>query len=213
MKPLYIAGAGGFGREVWQWAHEHPDCGRLWNPAGFLDDNPNPDRDLPGPLCGSLTSCQLDPANVLLVNGLGLPQVKASVCPGLVERGFTFLTLIHPSALVSPRAAIGQGSVICPFSICTDRVATGAFVTLNCRAGLGHDSRIGDYSTMGPGAQTSGYVAIGSRVLVGGGAFFLQNVEVGNDARISAGSVVLTNVAASRTAAGNPAKIVGKAGS
>ncbi len=39
MKKLLIVGAGGFGRELYVWASQHPDCGRAWTLAGFLDDN------------------------------------------------------------------------------------------------------------------------------------------------------------------------------
>ncbi|NBX34537.1 hypothetical protein EBR16_04155 [bacterium] len=40
MKKLLIVGAGGFGREMHAWALQHPDHGRDWIFAGFLDDNP-----------------------------------------------------------------------------------------------------------------------------------------------------------------------------
>ena len=36
---LYIVGAGGFGRELFNWIKQHPDSGKAWNFAGFLDDN------------------------------------------------------------------------------------------------------------------------------------------------------------------------------
>ena len=39
MKKLLIVGAGGFGRELYVWASQHPDCGQAWELEGFLDDN------------------------------------------------------------------------------------------------------------------------------------------------------------------------------
>ena len=39
MQRLIIVGAGGLGREVFSWASHHPDCGQVWNIAGFIDDN------------------------------------------------------------------------------------------------------------------------------------------------------------------------------
>ena len=47
-------------------------------------------------------------------------------------------------------------------------------------------------------------------VLIGAGAKILGNVEVGEGAKIGAGSVVLTNVAPHSTVAGIPAKVVGR---
>ena len=49
--------------------------------------------------------------------------------------------------------------------------------------------------------------------MIGVGAKVLGNIEVGECARIGAGSVVLNDVPAHCTAAGVPAKIVGCAGS
>ena len=38
MKRLIIIGAGGFGREVLEWALQSEAFGREWEPAGFIDD-------------------------------------------------------------------------------------------------------------------------------------------------------------------------------
>ncbi|MBU2511029.1 serine O-acetyltransferase [bacterium] len=47
-------------------------------------------------------------------------------------------------------------------------------------------------------------------VLIGAGAKILGNVEIGEYSKIAAGSVVLTNIPPHSTAAGVPAKIIGK---
>jgi serine O-acetyltransferase len=49
-------------------------------------------------------------------------------------------------------------------------------------------------------------------VLIGAGAKIIGNIEVGQCARVAAGSVVLSSVAARTTVAGVPARIVGEAG-
>lgn len=53
---------------------------------------------------------------------------------------------------------------------------------------------------------------IRSGVMIGAGAKILGNIEIGQCARIAAGSVVLQSVPANSTVAGVPAKIVGTAG-
>ncbi len=53
---------------------------------------------------------------------------------------------------------------------------------------------------------------IRSGVMIGAGAKILGNIEVGNCARIAAGSVVVKTVPRNVTVAGVPAKIVGEAG-
>ena len=49
-------------------------------------------------------------------------------------------------------------------------------------------------------------------VLIGAGAKIIGNIEVGQCARVAAGSVVLSSVAARKTVAGVPARVVGEAG-
>jgi len=53
-----------------------------------------------------------------------------------------------------------------------------------------------------------GYPVVGNRVYVGAGAKILGKVRVGDDARIGANAVVLTDVPAGATAVGVPARIV-----
>jgi serine O-acetyltransferase len=53
---------------------------------------------------------------------------------------------------------------------------------------------------------------IGDGVLIGAGAKVLGNIKIGPCSRIAAGSVVLEEVAAKKTVAGVPAKVVGEAG-
>jgi serine O-acetyltransferase len=53
---------------------------------------------------------------------------------------------------------------------------------------------------------------IRSGVLIGAGAKILGNIEVGECARVAAGSVVLASVPRHSTVAGVPAKVVGEAG-
>lgn len=53
---------------------------------------------------------------------------------------------------------------------------------------------------------------IGNGVLIGAGAKVLGNIRVGENSRIAAGSVVLSDVPCCKTVAGIPARIVGDAG-
>ncbi|MGE3624490.1 MAG: serine O-acetyltransferase [Bdellovibrionales bacterium] len=68
--------------------------------------------------------------------------------------------------------------------------------------------------TLGGTGKQSGdrHPKIRSGVMIGAGAKILGNIEVGAGARIAAGSVVLQNIPACKTAAGVPARVVGDAG-
>ena len=79
---------------------------------------------------------------------------------------------------------------------------------LNGRVSVGHDVKIGDYTTIMVGTGISGGCRIGSQVNIGGHAYIIPGKKVGDNATIAAGSVVFTNVKAGVTVLGNPAKRV-----
>jgi serine O-acetyltransferase len=74
-------------------------------------------------------------------------------------------------------------------------------------------SMLQDVTLGGTGKQTGDrHPKIRHGVLIGAGAKILGNIEVGQCARVAAGSVVLQPVPAGTTVAGVPAKVVGGAG-
>ena len=52
---------------------------------------------------------------------------------------------------------------------------------------------------------------LGNGILIGAGALILGNIRIGDGCKIAAGSVVLMSLPAHTTAAGVPAKVVGRA--
>lgn len=109
-----------------------------------------------------------------------------------------FQTDIHPAA------RIGRG-------IFLDH-ATGLVV--GSTAVIGDNvSMLQDVTLGGTGKEKGDrHPKIRSGVLIGAGAKILGNIEVGECARVAAGSVVLASVPRNTTVAGVPAKVVGKAG-
>ena len=74
---------------------------------------------------------------------------------------------------------------------------------------MGHDTVIGAFSSVMPGAVLSGDVRVGQGVLVGTNATVLEGRTIGDGARIGAGAVVTTDVPAGVTVLGVPARIAG----
>ena len=85
-------------------------------------------------------------------------------------------------------------------------------VVIGETAVVGDDCSILHEVTLGGtgAAHEDRHPKIGNGVLIGAGARVLGNIQVGDGARIAAGSVVLEPVPAGCTVAGVPAKIVGK---
>jgi len=102
---------------------------------------------------------------------------------------------------IHPAASIGQGVMIDHAS----SVVIGETAVVGDDCSLLHEVTLG-----GTGASHDDrHPKIGRGVLIGAGAKVLGNIEVGDNARIAAGSVVLKPVPANCTVAGVPAKIVG----
>lgn len=80
-----------------------------------------------------------------------------------------FATLIHPGAIVSPSATIGNGTVIMAGAIVQAQARIGRHVIVNTGATVDHHAIIGDFAHIAPGAHLCGGVEIGEGALVGCG--------------------------------------------
>jgi sugar O-acyltransferase (sialic acid O-acetyltransferase NeuD family) len=208
MKKLLIVGAGGFGRELYVWASQHPDCGRAWELGGFLDDNPQALQPFGSfaqvlPLAGHV----VDPTNLYLC-GLGLPPVKEKLLQPLLAAGANFLTFIHPRALVGDRVKLGRGVILCPGAIVSADIILGDFVMLNLHVTIGHDASIGDWSTLSAQCDVTGRVQVADRVFMGSRVSIIPGLSVGSGATLGAGAVVIRDVPAGVTVVGNPARVL-----
>jgi sugar O-acyltransferase (sialic acid O-acetyltransferase NeuD family) len=208
MKRVIIVGAGGFGREVYNWAKDHPDCGSAWEIAGFLDDNPAALEgfDYPKPILGQV-GAHRPAATELFLCGVGTPAIKRALCEQLLDRGATFLTLVHPSVTLGKNVKLGNGVVLCPGVVLTCDIRVGDFAMINCLSSAGHDVCIGNWATVSAHCDLTGHTKLGESAFMGSGARILPNKEVGPRALVGAGSVVLGNVPADSKVFGNPARI------
>lgn len=121
---------------------------------------------------------------------------------------FRFATTIHPGAVVSKSAIIGDGVIVMPGAVINSGCAVGDSCIVNTNASLDHDSRMEEFSSLAPGVVTGGNVKIGRFSAVGIGATLLNGVHIGEHAVVGAGAVVIGSVAAFTVAYGVPARVV-----
>jgi len=144
-----------------------------------------------------------DPDSVVLVNGLGsVPGdngLRKDLFCWYAQQNYTFLTVISPSAYVSPSALLGQGVQVNAGAI----IQAGVFVGENCIVNTGaiieHDCVIGDHCHVAPGTVLSGGVTLGGSVHVGTGARLIQGLDIGCNSVIGAGAVVTENISCDTT--------------
>ena len=93
--------------------------------------------------------------------GIASVRAKLAIAEKLTARKAEFLTYIHPTAVVSPFATIGTGTIILPYAIVSTNVRIGDFVAVNCSTGIGHDVTIGDGCTINSNCDLTGHTQFG----------------------------------------------------
>lgn len=116
--------------------------------------------------------------------------------------------LVHPSAVVSPSARLGRGTVALAGVVVNADARVGDAVILNSGCVVEHDCVVESGAHVSPGAVLAGGVRVGERAWIGASAIVIPGVQIGRDAVLGAGAVVIRDVPAGVTVVGNPARIL-----
>jgi sugar O-acyltransferase (sialic acid O-acetyltransferase NeuD family) len=169
------------------------------NVLGFTDLTPGGDW-LPGNIKCLGTDDVIagyEPGSVRLALGIGSVRPSPERMKLFEEyrsRGYRFVTVIHPSAVIAGDAELGEGAQIMAGAIVQPGCKIGEGTIINTRASIDHDCRIGRFVHVAPGATLSGGVTLGDGCHVGVGAVIVQQVTIGTHAFVTAASLVKSDV-------------------
>lgn len=204
---LYIAGAGGHGREVAWVSRCVLSAG---TPIAFVVDHTDYDLGAldEGPVV-LLSNLNPNPGSKY-VSAVGDAVLRRRLSVGMESLAVSAATIVHPNALLSSSVVLGDGVVVFPGSILSVNVKVGRHVHINLMCSVSHDVTIGAFSTLSPGVRVAGNVHIGEGVFIGAGAVVVNGTSIsplviGDGAVIAAGACVTGSVGAGALMAGVPA--------
>ena len=211
MQNLIIIGARGWGREVFGMARALPSFrDGIYRIKGFLDDKADALEGLRGdfpPILGPVET-YVPEANDVFVCALGDCRYRRKYAEMILEKGGIFTTLIHPGAMVSPFARIGQGVIICNWCSISNNVDIGDFTVVHAFNIMGHDAKIGAYNTLEAYCFFGGYSQTGVQTTFHVRSSIIPHKRVGSHCSVGVGSVVMRNYGDNVNLFGNPAKCI-----
>jgi sugar O-acyltransferase (sialic acid O-acetyltransferase NeuD family) len=141
------------------------------------------------------------------VVAIGDNAVRAERYERLRGLGLKLLNAIHPSAVISPTATIGEGNVVSPGAFINTLAQIGNNCIINTGAIVEHEVTLGSHVHLASGVIVAGRVTVGDLTFIGAGSVVREYVTVGERVVVGAGSVVLGDLASDVMAAGAPATV------
>lgn len=119
-----------------------------------------------------------------------------------------YSTVVHPTAVVAENSQLGRGVVLMPHVVVGPNVVIGNHSQLYAQSFVGHDTTLGEMVFVANNASIGGRIKIGKGAHIGSNSSLVERLKIGDFSIIGLGSVVLHDVEESKTAVGNPARVL-----
>lgn len=171
--------------------------------VGILDDALATNTTILGvPVLGKIADYK-QYQNHDFVIAIGNNAVRRQVVQQLAVR---WATVIHPSAVVSASAKLGEGTVVMPGAVINAGAGIGQHCIINTGAAVEHDNVLQDFVHISPKAALGGTVTVGECTHIGIGACVRNNITICGGCTIGAGAAVVKDIAEPGVYVGVPAR-------
>lgn len=165
----------------------------------LIDDNPNIHQLRGYPVSHTFTG------ESPFIISIGSNKIRKQVTERLQT---SYGKAIHPSAILSATAKIGDGTVVMQGAIIQADANVGKHCIINTGASVDHECVIGDYVHVSPHVTLCGNVHVGEGSWIGAGTTVIPNLSIGKWCVIGAGSVITEDIPDHVLAFGNPCRII-----
>lgn len=141
-----------------------------------------------------------------VVLAIGHNAARDRIAQQLIASGVALQTICHPTAFVSSRATVGAGCYIGAKAIVNSDAIVGVACIVNSGACVEHHCRLENAVHLGPLSVMCGWASVGARTFVGAAASIRDRINVGADAVVGMGAVVVSDVRPGSVVVGCPAR-------
>ena len=138
------------------------------------------------------------------------PAIREKLYHLYKEVGFSFKTIISPTARISRTATIGEGTIIQDSVNVSSHTRIGSFVKLNTMSNVMHDCVVGDFTTIAPNVCVLGRIGIGKKCYIGANATVLPDLKIVDGTTVGAGATVLRSIEEAGVYIGTPTRLLKK---
>ena len=131
------------------------------------------------------------------MNGVGMVRVdskREDVFKGFKKKGYSFATVIHPSAVVAEDVRFGEGVEVMAGAVIQTGCKIKENTIINTRASIDHDCVVGAHVHIAPGVVMSGGVSVGDGCHLGPCAVVIQGVCIASYSFVRAQALICRNI-------------------
>ena len=197
MRDIYIFSAGPGGRDVFQLLNDINNTEKTWNIKGYVDT----DQELGNKVIdGNKVYHPSELQNLNLSGSCGIcgvldPHIREKVIQNeILPLGFNIPSLIHPSSIIANDFEPQTGLLVFSGVNISYNVKIERHVLISFNSLVGHDGKIGEFSSLLPSSVMDGKCEVGSKSIIGSGAILHPGIIVGSNSIVGIGSVILDKV-------------------
>lgn len=165
---LLVLGAGGHGKSV----AEAALLSGKWKKVVFADDSWPQKTDIAGfPIVTNINSIPDILSDIsAAIPAVGNNQLRQKWFQLLENLSIPIATVVHPSAIISSNAEIGEGVTIMAGCVVGFDVKVGDGAIINMAASIDHDTHIGEFAHLSVGVKVVGNKKIDSLSFLSAGS-------------------------------------------